>query len=193
LIYDHFSSFENWSIRVFSLLTQMFLFNLSKFINESCSESSNLSKYQFLNNLNLIWLIYDHFSHFKNWSIRVFSLLTQMFFLNLWKFINKSCSKSSNLPKYQFLNNLNLIWLIYDHFSHFENWSIRVFSLLTQMFLLNLWKFINKSCSKSSNLPKYQFLNDLNLIWLIYDHFSSFENWSIRVFSLLTQMFLLNL
>ena len=92
-------------------------------------------------------------------------------FLNSWKVNNESCAKSSNLPKYQFSNDWNLIWLIYDHFSSFENWLIRVFSFLTQMFLLNLWKFINQSCAKSSDLPKYLFSNDLNLIWLIYDHF----------------------
>ena len=134
----------------------MFLLNPWKVNNESCANSSNLLKYQFSNDLNFIWLIYVHFSHFENWSIRVFSLLTQMFLLNLWKFINESCFKWSNSPKYQFSNDLNLIWLIYDHFSSFKNWSIRVFSLLTQMFLLNLWKFINKSCAKSSNLSKYQ-------------------------------------
>ncbi len=133
----------------------MFVLNSWKVNNESCFKWSNLSKYQFSNDLNWIWLIYDHFSSFENWLIRVFSLLTQMFLLNLWKFINKSCSKWANLPKYQFSDDLNLIWLIYDHFSSFENWLIRVFSLLTQMFLLNLWKFINKSCSKWSNLPKY--------------------------------------
>ncbi len=153
-----------WNYNEFSLLTQMFLLNLWKFNNESCAKSSDLPKYQFSNDLNLIWLIYDHFSSFENWLIRVFSFLNQMFLLNLWKFINESCSKSSDLPKYQFSNDLNLIWLIYDHFSSFENWSIRVFSLLTQMFLLNLWKFNNESCSKSSDLPEYQFSNDLNLI-----------------------------
>ena len=79
------------------------------------------------NDSNLIWLIYDHFSSFENWLIRDFSFLTQMFLLNLWKFINKSCFKSSDLPKYQFSNNLNLIWLIYNDFSHFENCQNLVF------------------------------------------------------------------
>jgi len=160
----------------------MFLLNSWKVNNKSSAKSSDLPKYQFSNDLNLIWLIYDHFSSFENWSIRVFSFLTQMFLLNSWKVNNKSSAKSSDLPKYQFSNDLNLIWLIYDHFSSFENWSIRVFSFLTQMFLLNSWKVNNKSSAKSSDLPKYQFSNDLNLIWLIYDHFSSFENCQNLVF-----------